>query len=228
MEERKNKKDIAWIQITAGQGPKECGWVVAQTAKVLLSECESKSIKCECVEYIAFDKMLRKQDLIYPDTFLSMIFRLEGYNLDKFLKNWHGSIKWHGESPYRPGHKRINWFVGVMPIVLSQSKKIDINKLLSQSQIEFIRSKGPGGQHVNKTNSAVRLTHRETGIQIRVDTDRSQHRNKQLALERLHILLSSAKDEDDKKREQQRWLNHYGVQRGKAIRTFKGPGFQEI
>ena len=62
-------------------------------------------------------------------------------------------------------------------------------ELLTQCDITATRASGPGGQHVNKTDSAVQVLHRPTGIQLKVGESRSQHTNKQIALERLQKLL---------------------------------------
>lgn len=63
------------------------------------------------------------------------------------------------------------------------------NELLAECDVETFRSGGPGGQHANKVESAVRLTHRPTGIRVTSRTSRSQIANKQLALERLRKRL---------------------------------------
>ncbi|MGL4369260.1 MAG: peptide chain release factor-like protein [Spirochaetota bacterium] len=64
-----------------------------------------------------------------------------------------------------------------------------IEELCVQCDITTTRSSGPGGQHVNKTDSAVQLFHRPTGIRLKVSDFRSQYKNKQCALERLQELL---------------------------------------
>ena len=57
--------------------------------------------------------------------------------------------------------------------------------LLRECEVETFRSSGPGGQHVNKTESAVRLRHKPSGVVVTSQQERSQHRNKQLCLEKL-------------------------------------------
>ena len=59
------------------------------------------------------------------------------------------------------------------------------DELLRECEVATFRSSGPGGQHVNKTESAVRLTHIPTGVVVTSQHERSQHRNKQICLEKL-------------------------------------------
>jgi peptide chain release factor len=229
-------QSMTWLQITAGQGPKECGWVVAQVFRTICQEAKLQSLKLQLIETLAYDKMLRKQDMIEPDAYLSVLVRIEGQGAKVFSKSWAGSIKWHGESPFpvkdkRPKHKRLNWFVGVVGISAESLKKaecsINEQQLKQEVSFEAMRSGGPGGQHVNKTSSAVRITHKPTGIKIRVEAERSQHRNKQLAMERLKMILEQGISEGQKDQERNRWLNHYQVGRGNPLRTFIGSDFKE-
>jgi len=68
--------------------------------------------------------------------------------------------------------------------------ELDDDTLLSECRIETFRAGGPGGQHQNKTESAVRLTHIPTGISVSSRDSRSQHRNRQIALDRLRAALA--------------------------------------
>lgn len=67
---------------------------------------------------------------------------------------------------------------------------LDNDKLLAQCDWQGVRGSGPGGQKRNKTSSAVRLTHRPTGLSIRTEASRSQSRNRQTALERLRFKIA--------------------------------------
>ena len=222
-----NNNDVVWLQITAGQGPKESGWVVAKLHQVIIQAASNCSLTIERVEMLAFDKKLRNQTLIEPDAFLSVLLRIEGAGATSFADTWQGTIKWQGESPYRINHKRINWFAAVLPIVIPTINSINMQRLTREVDITSTRSGGPGGQHVNKTNSAVQLVHRPTGIRIRVETDRSQHRNRQLAMERLYLTLVDGQLDAKKENDKQRWMNHCQIERGNAIRVFSGIDFVE-
>lgn len=68
-------------------------------------------------------------------------------------------------------------------------ESLDDDALLAECRVETFRAGGPGGQHQNKTESGVRLTHLPTGITVTARDERSQHRNRRIALERLREAL---------------------------------------
>jgi peptide chain release factor len=137
--------------------------------------------------------------------------------LESFAKSWRGTVQWTGRSPFRPEHKRKNWFVGVEVLEPVDETRFDPRDV----RWETMRASGPGGQHVNRTESAVRLTHLPTGVQVIAREERSQHRNRKLALARLAQKLSEidAKRCDDAREE--RWRAHQEIERGNPVRVFR-------
>ena len=95
-------------------------------------------------------------------------------------------------------------------------------------RFEFFRASGHGGQHVNKTNSAVRVIHEPSGICASAQEERSQARNRELALLRLHLKLG--KERFTSRIEQENRLRecHYALERGGAVRVFQGTALQEV
>jgi peptide chain release factor len=124
----------------------------------------------------------------------------------------------------RPHHKRKNWFFGVVALpeqaVAPRLRETDV-------RFDTLRAGGPGGQHQNKTESAVRATHVPTGVTVVAREERSQQRNKALALQRLADLASLAADATARAAAERVHASHDAVQRGRPVRTFTGPWFVE-
>lgn len=93
---------------------------------------------------------------------------------------------------------------------------------------QTMRSRGPGGQHVNKANSAVRALHIPTGIMVQVMDTRSQLQNRKLAYERLLEKVKQLRQAEWEKRLQKERENQSAVVRGNAKRTFAGETFKEL
>lgn len=201
------------IQITSGRGPEECSWVVTQLTRCFLKEVQRKDIKCV---------LLKSVERSGSGTFTSVNFLLEGLLLDKFLSKWTGSILWIGKSPYRKNHKRNNWFVGFQTFKLTDESSFDARDV----KIEVKRSSGPGGQHANKVESAVKITHKPTGITVECSMARSQRMNKQIALQELKQKLEFEKQQQKKKESALRWSGHNQLERGSPTRTYKGSKFK--
>jgi peptide chain release factor len=143
-----------------------------------------------------------------------------------FSRSWSGSIQWTAESPVRPRHKRKNWFVGVMalPDAAGPPAALDPRDV----RFEAFRAGGPGGQHQNKTESAVRAVHAPSGLAAVARDERSQHRNKTAALERLAMLLRTAEEIAFMAGQQAIHAGHDRLERGNPVRRFRGEAFEPV
>ncbi|EEW1604972.1 peptide chain release factor H, partial [Escherichia coli] len=94
--------------------------------------------------------MLETETGRYSDTLRSALVSLDGDNAWALSESWCGTIQWICPSPYRPHHGRKNWFLGIGRFTADEKEQSDAIRY------ETLRSSGPGGQHVNKTDSAVR------------------------------------------------------------------------
>ncbi len=202
------------IQLTSGNGPVECCWVVAKVQKILLKEAKELQIN---------HVILQREKGEGNGTLKSVVIKLIGDHLDNFLAGWLGTVQWIGRSQFRKHQKRKNWFIGINVLPMS-NPKFQIN--LHQVRFEFTKSNGPGGQHVNKVNTAVWAKHLPSGESVKVSAERSQWRNKQLALEKLASRLEKKSLEACKEQLKEGRENHMTLQRGNPVRIFKGNDFK--
>ncbi len=204
---------VNWLQITSGRGPEECCYVVAKVMDFILADAKKQSVKAEVLEKTPGEKR---------GTFKSVLVSLQGEKSPEYAKSWDGTVQWIGKSMFRPGHKRKNWFVGVNIF----QEKTGSEWSEKEFKTETMRSSGPGGQHANKTESAVRITHIPTGISATAQEERSQHMNRKLAMSRLVRLLEEREEDAGKKAEKDRWTLHNSLERGNPVRVFKGEAFR--
>lgn len=207
-------KNKQLLQITAGRGPAECTWIVARVLKVLLSEARDHGLQATVIS---------RQEGEPNGTLLSAAVMLNGQNLACFLASWTGTVQWIGRSPYRKFHKRKNWFVSVQ-CIHGPAAHMALHE--GDVRYEATRSSGPGGQHVNKVNTAVRATHLPTGLSVVASDQRSQHQNKQAARKRLEQALQAEKLKEQQSQLQENWQQQTDVARGNAVRTFEGADFK--
>jgi peptide chain release factor len=132
-------------------------------------------------------------------------------------------VQWIGKSRFRPGHKRQNWFVGV-----SLAPEPEAFADLNEADIEYqaMRASGPGGQHVNKTDSAVRALHRPSGLVATAQEQRSQHANRKLARLKLAIMLEEQRGQSQNEALRAKWQSHRELERGNPVRVYVGTRFE--
>ena len=197
-----------YLQITSGRGPVECCRVVALVLERILKQAQTRKLKVEIVE---------KEAGPANRTLLSAVIALEGAGCDTLVEEWEGTVLWIARSPYRIHHRRKNWFVGVQTFLLSESREATENEI----RYETLRASGPGGQHVNKTESAVRAVHIPSGISVVASDQRSQWQNKKLATERLLVKLTAWNVEQAMIQAQANWSNHNSLLRGNPVKVIQ-------
>ncbi len=203
-----------FIQITAGRGPEECCFAVAQILKKMLKECKAQGCYCE---------VLHREKSHINGNLHSASLWVDTKNNANILKDWIGTIQWTSQSPFRKNHKRKNWFVGVFELASESLGDFDWKEVKYQTY----RSSGPGGQHVNKTSSAVRAVHEPTGIAVEAQDTRSQLQNKKLANERLQRAWHEAQMERIKLAQANEWNNHLDLERGNPVKVFQSTDFKQ-
>ncbi len=204
------------LLVTSGRGPAECRIALAKALDVMRCEADAASVSLDVA--------------LGPDTdghgAGSAVAIVQGADAEAFAGRWIGSIQWVAASPVRPHHKRKNWFIGViaLPGAAETARTLDVRDVV----FETTRAGGPGGQHQNTTESAVRAVHRPTGFSVVAREERSQHRNKAIALERLAALLKLAQSLAELTDRHAIQEKHDRVERGRPVRRFKGERFVAV
>lgn len=160
-------------------------------------------------------------DLV-PDTeagIKGVTLLIEGTNAYGFLKSEKGVHRIVRISPYDSSGKRHTSFasVDVMPEIDS-SVEVSINP--NDLRIDTYRASGSGGQHVNKTDSAVRITHLPTGVVVQCQSERSQHTNRETAMKMLISKLMELKESEQKERIEDLQGEYSQIAWGSQIRSY--------
>lgn len=126
----------------------------------------------------------------------SVTLEIQGENAYGYLKSEHGVHRLVRISPFNAAGKRQTSFVScdVMPDI---EQDIDIEIAEDDIRIDTYRSSGAGGQHINKTSSAIRITHFPTGIVVQCQNERSQHMNKDKAMQMLKAKLLILREQEN-------------------------------
>ena len=199
-----------YIQITSGRGPVECCRVVALVMSKIVEHAKSQGYEVDVVEH---------EDGPNDGCMFSVTLVVKGENILSLKEEWEGSVLWVAQkNTFRPWHRRKNWFVGVHFFKPLQAESV----LGRDLTYETLRSSGPGGQNVNKVETAVRAIHVLSGTTVVASDMRSQTQNKKLALERLIMKLSAIEEKKQMQQTHDVWMNHNTLERGNPIKKFKG------
>ena len=204
---------MPWILITSGRGPLECQRFAHLLLRELQKECAERQLGCEGIHVSPGEA---------DQAILSALLSVDGPAAADFVDELEGTHKWICQSPFRPNHGRKNWYAAI--------KGFDVPEITpwrdDELRIETFRSSGPGGQHANKTSSAVRVTHVPTGLSVVAQEERSQHRNRRLALARMRELWDDRNQSRQAETNQSIWLERIQIERGNEKRVYVGEQFR--
>ncbi len=213
----KDDKRSAIVAVNAGAGGTEAQDWAEMLLRLYLRWAESKGMRTQIVDQLPGDEAGTK----------NVTFTVSGPYAYGYLKSENGIHRMVRISPFDANARRHTSFasVSVIPEV-EDDISVEINE--KDIRVETFRASGPGGQHVNKTSSAVRITHLPTKIVVQCQNEKSQHRNRELAMKILKARLYGLEKEKQEKEKQLRHQTQRDIAWGNQIRSYTFNPYQLV
>ncbi len=200
----------AILTIHPGAGGTESNDWAAMLLRMYLRYCERRGWKTEIIDFLPGEQVGVK----------SVAVEVSGEYAYGYLKAESGVHRLVRISPFDANSRRHTSFASVFvyPEASEDDKELEINP--TELRIDTFRASGAGGQHINKTDSAVRITHLPTGIVVTCQAERSQHRNREMALKFLMARLLKMKRDEELKRKDALEAQKMEIAWGSQIRSY--------